>query len=180
MAKDLTGFRVAKIDLSNVDDTPEVSQELDFDFGVREGVAIYSVEFIVLPTHTEGSSMQEFSVNASLHVENDALEDTLDDAPTTGFTTRDSEIIAETEMRTILQDEAATRGGSAAALAFVGPHRWNYLQSLGTPLVIALNPTLRAVSNSASLIVDIRCTIWYKYVELSRSDIVEAFFRRRA
>lgn len=179
MPKEITGFRVAKIDLANVDDTPEVSQEIDFDFGAREGVALYVAEFIVLPTHTESSTFQEFSVNASLHVENDALEDTLDDAPATGVTNLDSEIIAELEMRTITQDEAATRGGSAAAMGFVSPHRWDYMQMLGGPLLIATNPTLRAVSNSSSLIVDIRLTLWFKYVELSNSDIVSSFFRRR-
>lgn len=181
MAKDLTGFRIAHADLLSVaTGATGEEQEMDFDFARGEGMAIYSVEFKCEINAVANTAFADLTASFTLHVENDTLETTMVDVPADGFTTDDSEIIAEGIFGGITQAEAATRGGSAAALAWFGPNKWDYLNMLGSPLIIAINPTFRVGLVGATLVLAVvRCTIWYKYVELSDRDIRDAFFRRR-
>lgn len=181
MAKELTGFRIAHADIIDISSgTPQV-QEMDFNFARGEGIAIYSVEFKLKFSEIASTAFEDGIVNMSLHVENDTLETTFIDIAADGFTTDDSEIIAEGVWGSIGQDEAATRGGSAAAMGWLSKNSWDYLQILGAPLVIAINPTFRVENFGvfAFQADDHRCTMWYKYVELTDREVRDAFFRRR-
>ena len=180
MAKELTGFRVAHADLIDVGSGVPESIELDFNFARGEGIAIYNVNFLVGVNEAATSVMLDGNATLSLHVENDALEASFINVAADGFTTDDSEIIAEATIGMIAQDEAATRGGSAAAIAWLSKHDFNFMQMLGSPLVIAINPTFQIDNIGATINIDDgRCTIWYKYVELSDREVRDAFFRRR-
>lgn len=180
MARELTGIRVAKADLIDVSSGTPEQIELDFNFARGEGIAIYSIEFMVAINEVATSTFADANTNLSVHVENDTLEATFADVAADGFTTEDSEIIAEANFGYAVQDEAATRGGSAAAMGWLSPNQFNYLQKIGTPLVIAINPTFRVDNVGATGNTDDhRLTMWYKYVELTDREVRDAFFRRR-
>ncbi len=179
MAKDLTGFRIAKVDIQAISSGTEKSQEMDFNFARGEGIAIYSVEFMMHSNEVASNTFADQNSNVSLHVENDSLEVTMEDIAVDGFTQDDSEIIAEANWGSMAQDEAATRGGSAGAMGWLSKHSWDYLQILGSPLVIAINPTLFVDFVGTGTADKVRLTMWYKYVELNDREVRDAFFRRR-
>lgn len=178
MGKEITGLRVAKIHIDRAGNTTEESQEADFDMTRGEGVALYRVEFAVEPTMVETTSFLEHFGYVSLHAENDSLEGTFDELSGESFN-NDSEILCESAIRVVSQDEAATRGGSADSIGWLGPNYWNFMEIMGKPVVLATNPTFRAQVNDAALVMDALCTIYYKYTELSTAEIRDAFFRSR-
>lgn len=178
MARDISGLRIAKIHIDRAGNTTEESQEADFDLARGEGIALHRVEFAVEPVVTADDDHDTRLGYVSLHAENDALEATFDELSGESFE-QDSEIIAESGIVCVNQDEAATRGGSAATYMWLGPNFWNYREISGRPLVIAINPTFRAQVNDAGLVMDALCTIYYNYVELNDAEVREAFFRMR-
>lgn len=179
MAKELTGIRIAKVDIQAISSGTEKQQEMDFNLARGEGIAIYSVEYMVHQNEVATATFDDSNCNMSLHIENDTLELTMEDIALDAFTTDDSEVIAEANWGVIAQEEAATRGGSAAAMGWMSKNSWNYLQILGSPLVIAINPTLFVDFVGISVANKVRMTMWYKYVELNDKEIRDAFFRRR-
>lgn len=180
MAKDLTGFRVAHADLIDFSSGTRQSQELDFNFARGEGIAIYSISFLITVNEIGIAGGTDNNFDMTVHVENDTLEVTMHEVPADGFTQDDSEIIAEASWGSYLQDEAATTGGSAATIGWLSRNHFDYLQMIGSPLVIAINPTLSGRGVGTTFLVDdLRMTMWYKYVELSDKEIRDAFFRRR-
>ena len=178
MAKDLTGVRVAKAFINNT--TTTVSElELDFDLSRGEGIAIYRIQLEMVISQVGFSSVfDSHGANFSVHAENDNLED-VQDLLTADQFQNDSEIIFEAACTAWGQDEAATRGGSAAGLLWGSPTHINFLEVAGTPLVLAANPTVRVITSDAELLVSGNFTFYYKYVELSAAEIREAFFRSR-
>lgn len=178
MAKDLTGLRVCKVHIDRAGNTTEESQEVDFDFGRGEGIALYRVEFALEPVVTADDDHDSRFGFVSLHAENDALEQTFDEISGEAVEI-DSEIIAEATIVCLNQDEAATRGGSAAAYTWMSPNFWNFMEIHGRPIILATNPTFRAQVSDAGLVMDGLCTMYYKYVELSNAEIRDAFFRAR-
>lgn len=178
MGKDITGLRVAKVHIDRAGNTTEESQEVDFDFGRGEGIALYRVEFAVEPVVTADDDHDSRFGFVSLHAENDALEQTFDEISGENVEL-DSEIICESAIIALNQDEAATRGGSAAAYMWLAPNFWNFMEIAGKPLVLATNPTFRAQVSDAGLVMDSYCTMYYKYVELTNAEIRDAFFRGR-
>ncbi|KKK73390.1 hypothetical protein LCGC14_2894310 [marine sediment metagenome] len=178
MAKDLTGVRVAKAFINNT--TTTVSElELDFDLSRGEGIAIYRIQLEMALSQVGFSSVFDtHNAHFSVHAENDNLEEVQDLLSADQFQ-NDSEIIFEAAATMIGQDEAATRGGSAASIVWGSPNYINFLEVAETPLVLAANPTVRVITTDAEFLVSGNFTFYYKYVELSAAEIREAFFRSR-
>ncbi len=176
MAKDITGFRVAHADVDSVANA-ENTIECDFDLARGEAIALYRLEFKIAPQLTETTTLIEGLTYMSVHIEADNLEDNAFDQQAAEAFDPDSEILAESVHTYVGLEGAAGEGGVSGFWG--GPVSWNYLQMFGSPLVIATNPTLRAITNAATVISDVRATFYYKYVELSDAEIREAFFRQR-
>lgn len=178
MAKDLTGLRVAKAFLNNT--TTTVSElEADFDLSRGEGIAIYRIQLEMIASAVAFSStFDSHAAHFSVHAENDNLE-SVQDLLTADQFQNDSEIIFESGLTAWAQVEAATRGGSAAGMLWSAPNYINYVEVAGKPLILAANPTVRAITTDAELLVSGNFTFYYKYVELTDAEVREAFFRSR-
>ncbi len=178
MARELTGARVAKAFLQNTTAT-ESTLECDFDLTRGEAIAIDRIEVNVhISDVWDTNVLESHDALLTVHAENDALE-VQQDALTADRFINDSEVIFETTMMAWGQEEATTRGGTGFSLMWGGPNFINYREALGTPLVLAINPTVSMITSDANLLIVGNFTFWYKYVELSDKEIREAFFRSR-
>lgn len=178
LARELTGLRVAKAFLNNTTST-ESTLECDFDLTRGEGIAIYRIQMeMSISDVVADNSFQSHAAHFSVHVENDNLE-TVQEGLTADSFQNDSEIIFETGVNVWVAEEAATRGGSAVALHWMGPDHINFIEVQGKPLVIAINPTVRAITTDAEMLISGNFTYYYKYVELTDREVRDAFFRSR-
>ncbi len=179
MATALSPIRIARARRTSVTNVVE-TMEIGFNLALLEAIEIYAAEFACLElTDTATSTFAHNWLTSSLHAETGALEGAIDSFPADD-TILNSEIIAEATLETINQDEAATRGGSAAALAWVGPNQWNFIQITGRPIVIARNLTMRAVTKTAATVANgVQWTIYYRYVRLTKSEAADLFILSR-
>jgi len=178
MARELTGARVAKAFIQNTT-TTESTLECDFDLTRGEAIAIERIEVNIHASDVlDTNAVESHDALLTVHAENDALE-VQQDALTADRFINDSEVIFEATLMAWMQEEAATRGGSGFSLMWGSPNFINYREVLGSPLVLAVNPTVRMITSDANLLLVGNFTFWYKYVELSDKEIREAFFRSR-
>lgn len=179
MATPLSPIRIARARRTSVTNAAE-TMEIDFNMALLEGIEVYAAECAVLElVDTAAVTIDTNWMTTSLHAETGALEGALDSFPADN-TILNSEIIAEATLEIITQDEAATRGGSSAALAWVGPNQWNFVQLIGRPLLLATNLTMRGVTKGAATVANgLQWTIYYRYVRLSKSEASDLFLLRR-
>lgn len=175
----LSPIRICRARRTNVVNVAE-TMEIDFNLALLEGIEIYACELAALEfIDAAGTGFDINWVTSSLHAETGALEGAIDAFPADNFILN-SEIIAEATFEIINQDEAATRGGSAAAMQWSGPNQWNFIQLIGKPLLLATNLTMRAISKSAGMSANgLQWTIYYRYVRLTKSEAGDLFILRR-
>jgi len=175
----LSPIRIARARRTSVVNAAE-TMEIGFNLALLEGIEIYACECAVLELiDTAASAFDTNWMTTSLHAETGALEGALDSFPADN-TILNSEIIAEATLEIITQDEAATRGGSAATLAWTGPNQWNFVQLIGKPLLLASNITMRAITKGAATVANgLQWTIYYRYVRLTKSEAGDLFILRR-
>ena len=179
MVKALTPIRIARSRRTSFTSTEE-TQEIDFSLGIRQGIELYAaefgaLEFISIPT----SSFDTDWALMELHARIGALEGGLDSFPGDD-TILNSSIIAAAVWQQADQDEAATRGGSAAAANWNTQNSWNYVQLMGGPMLLATNLTFRCITKGTDLVVNGgQVTLYYRYVSLSDKELGEQFALRR-
>lgn len=180
MAQILTPFRIARIHNAAVAANTTETQELDFDFALRQGALLYVVELALLNAGiTTMADNDDETVVLSLHVETGSLEDTLDGA--TDETRLDSEVIAEAAYHIAGSDDLGGAGvGTAKTMAaWTGERRWDYANMLGQPLLIAQNVTLRVDCSTGVNVNGATARIVYRYVALTPTELAEQFILRR-
>lgn len=176
----LSPIRVARSRRTSVTNVEE-TQEIDFSLGLRQGIELYAAEFAALEfiSSPAGTAMEHEFGLMELHARIGALEGGLDAFPADD-TILNSSIIAQANIYSDLQDEAATRGGSAAAFSWLSERSWNYKALLGDPLLLATNLTFRAITKAATAVINgAQVSLWYRYVELSNAELAAQFSLRR-
>lgn len=175
----LSPIRICRARRTNVTNVAE-TMEIDFNLALLEGIEIYACEAAMLElVDTAASAFDTNWTTTSLHAETGALEGAIDAFPADNFILN-SEIIAEATIQQVAQDEAATRGGSASSLIWLGPNQWNFMQLIGKPLLLAGNLTMRAIGKDAAMnALGLQWTIYYRYVKLNKSEASDLFLLRR-
>ncbi len=178
MAKALSPIRLATINRAAVTNSVETA-ELDFQLAVRQGVLIHVVEVAIgNPIVSNTTVYSQEAWYASLHIETGTLETAMD-ALVDGERLN-SELIAVFGATYHVQNEAATRGGSAGGGVWNTPRRYNYGQMFGKALLVAQNVTARFFTRNSTLVVnDIQMRIWYQFVELTDAELASQFVLRR-
>lgn len=151
-----------------------VEREIDFQLGARQGIAIhYVLGHMSVLSFTETTDFQEFNGNHTLHLETGSLE-TVPDAAGEDEDTIDSEVFFRQDLSVIAAEEAATRGGSAAAMLVVPQAPIPY----PSPVFTARNITHRAITAGTALGLGCGVLIFYNYVEFSLSELGVLLARR--
>jgi len=181
MAKVLSALRIARARRTSTQNVEE-TQEIDFSLGLKQGIEIFAVEFgyrQIIPV-PGNDAIVTFQVHQSLHAETGGLEGAIDAFPADDFILN-SEIIAETT----LQVSAFTSSVPATSpdvfnMTHLQPLAWNFIELTGAPLLLAINPTYRVITNLSTLTVNgSQVTIFYRYVELTVSELASQFSLRR-
>jgi len=179
MVRALSTVRIARsrrTSFTNVEET----QEIDFSLGLRQGIELYAAEFgalefidTALATYNTRWALME------LHARVGALEGGYDSFPADD-TILNSSIIAAAVHQAMTQDEAATTGGSAAAMGWLAGPSWNFVELLGGPMLLATNLTFRGITKSSSMVVNGgQVTLYYRYVSLTDAELANQFALRR-
>ena len=177
MAKILSHLRIARVRRTSVQNTEETF-EIDFALGLKQGLEIHAIEFgmrqmILVP----GAAPITAQGHMSIHVETGALEGAIDSFPEDEVV-MNSEIIAETTMQLISGDTAQVEG--VITMEWLQPKSWNFNEISGKPLLIAQNPTFRVVTSVSTLTMNgPQATFFYRYVELTTTELAEQFAVRR-
>jgi len=172
--------RVARANRQSVGTSAE-THEFDFGLTADLAIAILCIEFVVNPTLTPSATFRSLNVTMGVHIETGGLEDSFDgdSNPTEGQTNLDSEVIAEASYYVTGIDDVATEFRAGAGGSWSTAPRWDYLQMLGSALLVAINPTFRVRTNNAVLVANVECAIWYQYVRLSQAELGGILARRR-
>jgi len=169
----ISGLRVARSYISPVGITAEI-QEIDFQLGARQGVAIHAVlatmNFQALNVSSSVQTIANFI--QSLHLEVGALE-TLEFG-TTDEVTVDSEIFFRQEMTYVGNDDLTTEFRSAAAMV-ISPAG---LITFAEPILTSRNITHQGDGSVATWSVGMHITLYYKFVEFSLSELGVLLARR--
>lgn len=173
MPRIISGLRVARSYVTPAG-TTAVERTLDFQLGARQGIQIEQmVGSIEILDVIESTDTDNYNGNHTLHLESGSLE-VVADAAAEDEDTIDSEIIYRQGASLIVQEEAATRGGSAVAF-MVDP---TSPIIFSTPLFVARNPTHRGITKSTNFSVGCHLTIYYKFVEFSLGELGLILARR--
>jgi len=174
MPRPTSGTRIARSYVTPVG-TTTVSREIDFQLGAREGIEIFAaIGTITLIADNGASGFVGNSAHHTLHLETGSLE-TIPDAAGEDEDTTDSEIFWRQDITMLTQDEAATRGGSAAAL-LVMP---NGIVQFPTALFSGRNLTHSGVGLSATWGYGMHVTIYYRFVEFTLPELGLILARRQ-
>lgn len=152
-----------------------VTRELDFQLSPRGGIEITQVIGTIADfTVTETTDTLELGGVQTLHLETGALE-TVGSIAAADEDTIDSEILYRQDMVALIQEEAATRGGSHSSMLVTpsGPVIYN-------PSVFAArNLTHRGEGLDAGITnITFVMVIHYRFVEFSLSELGLIFARR--
>jgi len=179
MVKALSAIRIARSRLTNVVNVAE-TLEIDFSLGLRQGVQIYAIEFGCLEfIMTPAAAFDQDFGLMEIHARTGALEGGLDSFPADD-TILNSSILAAAIIGSVIQEEAATRGGSAAAFVWFTEKSWKFKEIIGEPVLVAQNLTFRAVTKDAAASLNgAQATIYYRYVSLTDAELAEQFALRR-
>ena len=146
--------------------TPEtVAMQFNLSFG--EGLELYSGTFSFrLGVNTLTTARVQSHAILSLHVETGTLEDPL--GPNDSFELN-SEVIASA---TLIMDTNDNALGEQTNYLWASGPKFNYVEELGSPLLIAQNPTFRvdALSSNTALSAG-SVKFWYRYVILTQNEL---------
>jgi len=172
MPKTISGLRFARSFLTPAG--AAVSREIDFQLGSRQGIAIHHVSGgMTIDAVTETTDTLELRGNHTLHLETGSLE-SVPDAGAEDEDTIDSEVFFRQDFSCLIQEEAATRGGSHSSL-MVSPASQS---PLVIPVFTARNITHRGISSTASFSMHANVLIHYTFVEFSLSELGVLLARR--
>jgi len=172
MPRVVSGLRVARSYITP--ENTEVSRTIDFQLGGQQGIALHGVlGTMQLLTESGGTGMSAEQFSHTLHYETGSLE-SVPDAPGEDEDTIDSEIVYRQDMSLLAQDEAATRGGSAAAMVVTpGGIVW-----FPEPLYTARNITHRGIGLASTWSFGAHVLLYYKFVTFSLSEMGVLLARR--
>lgn len=171
MPKPISAWRTARSFIGNTG--AEETVELDFNIGTREAIEISGVLGMMAPTAAVASASNVPVVSAqSLHIEDGTVEVLSDTGAAADQFERDSEVIFE-QILSVTSFDGTTEGGSAISQTPSG------LVVYANPVLSPINLTHRVDNEASSLDVGARLLIFYRYVELSDTELALEFARRR-
>lgn len=173
MPRILSGIRVARARRDAMA-TAEETDEIDFNLSLNMGIEILCVSFAVenaIPTGADPNNAQEVAL--SLHAETGALEDNIVEGPVDTHVTN-SEILCEAVFGQIAYDNATQ---AAFTSGWHSAHTFPFAEWFGRGIVLATNPTFNV--ESTGTFNGLLCTIWYRYVQLSDAELIQAYALRR-
>lgn len=177
MAKALSPIRIARIRRTNVANATE-TQELDFSFGLRQGIEIHAIEFGLGNWSVAGADPPaEGDVTLSLHAETGALEVGINGFPADDFILN-SEIIAEAVFASGKHYDNATQASHPSG-QWLTEKSWRFHSLIGGPLLLAQNLVFRAIASANFSVNGPQALLYYRYVELSTAELAEQFALRR-
>lgn len=174
MPTPISPMRIARdIDIA-VAGAADVERTIDFDLGSEEGIELYRIELIAGGLDFTPSGEGEVGMAyQSLHVEVGTLEDPI----LADGTMLSSEILARVQYTAFGHEEAAV--ARMQGLLISPCQSWDFLQMHGRPLLVAQNLTHNIVTESTVSMTDVEVALWYRYVRLTREELVNQFLLRR-
>lgn len=173
MATPLTGWRDARAVRLAVAGGVE-TEELDFGLGPRMGIELGAVMFgLWMPVFTAASAMISYAAYLSLHAETGTLESLIAEGHRL-----DTEVLHEAAWLFTAQDEAATRGGSAASHGWSSPPERHY--SNDHKMYLVQNATFRVESSNGNLsLTSAFVRVTYRFVTFTDAEMGFLLARRR-
>jgi len=171
MGRPLSDWRVARSFIGAA--AAEESAEMDFNIGQREAIEISSVLGLMGPTAVVSTTTPTPVLSEqSLHIESGTIDALNSTGAAADQFDRDTEVIYEQALSVIAFD-GTTEGAGAISVTPSG------LVVFAEPILSPINLTHR-VDNEGS-VMDVGCTllVYYRYVELSTSELAFQFARRR-
>lgn len=174
MPQPLTGLRIATSYLTPVGvETQE--NEIDFQLGAQEGIEIFSaIGSVAILTDGPTTAFLPADAHQSLHLRTGTLE-TIPDGSGEDASLIDSSIFYIQDVTILSQDEAATRGGSAAAM-LISPQG---LVPFPEPVFSSQNLTHQARSLSVTWHYGMRVVIFYRFVKFTLAELGLILARRQ-
>jgi len=171
-------IRFARIRRASVPNTAEEGT-LNFNLGHKEAAKIFSATLLVEALiHTTATSFDFDSLIVSLHRETESLESALDAEVDEVIV--DSEIIAQWSVQMGIQDEAATRGGSAVSMVWNSPRTWVFKDIAGEPIITRRNLTGRFITSATELsALGPEIVVVYSIIEPTNAELLALANERR-
>ena len=151
------------------------TQEINFNLSWGEGIEIASVRFGTrLASNVLTTARVQSHIEFGLHAETGSLESVL--GPNDDFELN-SEIVASAILLVDSNDNAL--GEQSNYLWAPGPDT-NFLAELGEPLLLASNPTFSVDATTSNTSVSAALMwCWYRYVQLTGTELLRLFALRR-
>jgi len=173
MPREISGLRLARSYITPT--ASEVSRELDFQLGARQGIAIYAVSAdMVVETYTPGVLATGTHGTHTLHLETGSLE-TVPDAAGEDEDTIDSEVFFRQSLDIVGWDDIATEF-RAAISHMVTPAG---LITFPRPIFTARNITHRGISIATTITFFAHVILYYTFVEFSLAELGLILARRQ-
>jgi len=175
MSTPRSGWRMAIARRASVVGGTAESQEINFAMGFGEGIEIAHIEFgLTIAANSLTTARVQNNVRLSVHAETGALEEPL--GPSDDFELN-SEVIAFAVLLVDTNDNAL--GEQSNFLWAPGPST-HFIDILGAPMLLASNPTWQVDGESSTIAISNPfMRMWYRYVELSNSELLRLFALRR-
>lgn len=175
MPREISGLRIARSFITPTN--AEVSRELDFQLGARQGISILGVLGNLMPdpasTTISTSTIVLLTGNHTLHLETGSLE-TVPDAGAEDEDTTDSEIFFKQDIFIGGNDDASTEF-RASLSSLVDP---SGLVIFPRPILTARNITHRGITRDAALDIMAHVILYYVFVEFSLAELGLLLARR--
>lgn len=172
MPRDISGLRVARSLVTPIG-AAVAQNELDFQLAVRQGIAIHAVLGFGQFVPVSSTTWAMFRAHQHLHLETGTVE-VLPDAAGDDEVNVDTEIFWAQWFTALVQDEAATRGGSAGSTNVVP----SGLITFPVPILSARNITHVGETVTTSHSLEATVLIYYHYVEFSLAEMGLLLARR--
>ncbi|MBW7998495.1 MAG: hypothetical protein FVQ81_18365 [Candidatus Glassbacteria bacterium] len=147
---------------------------IDFDLAVNQAVEIFGVKSIWnSPVQGDTTALTQALAQASLHIEEDAVDDPDMDADATD---RDTEIIhMDALSHESGDDSGAAQGGIAVAFGVLATP----IEHFPVPILSLVNLTHRLELDGTLDGANHSYLVYYRYVRLSDQELIGAFAKRR-
>lgn len=172
MPRRISGLRAAR-SMVTPEDATVVSRVLDFNLGAQQGIELAVVSGgMAIDSVVESTDTQELMADQSLHLEAGQIE-TIGNQTGEDEDLIDTEVIWQQFLSMLIQEEAATRGGSHAAISVspAGP------VVLPSGVYSARNIT-HAAKSETNLFVSCHVHILYYYILFSLGELGLLLARR--
>jgi len=147
-----------------------LTQTLDFNLSERQGVEILGIDFLHWhPDGTVNTAFLHTGCLTSIHLETGTVEDLPHATADSDGTVMDSEVLAWAYYESVLQDEASTRGGSAAVSE--GTVQYWRPPERGEAVYSARNLQHRAETLHSSADIKSAVLVHYRFVEFSLAEL---------